>query len=323
MEAICHTASRQAAALLLLSATGGLFAAQATALPEAFTSIEVRCDGSGELSHQHDGDSSTAPSGQSGSCDVRAEGYNQGLYYYRYEGAGDALAALGPAVPRVGSVAVSGSAFNASRFGGTSVLASAGVVFYFAIEKFGDAPFEPPTFPIYFEARGAGSLTRIGDENPPGVGGGVFGNYLAIVQAMGVDFRIEGGAVGSDSFSRYTTLALAPNDPLSNPFYRVVVSAACSVDANGWVPELPQQGECSATADPEIRFDQEAFDAAHGADSYRLADYYAVRFSENVPEPGTASMLGLGILGVVHLARRRIARATRCAARRDPARSAL
>jgi hypothetical protein len=58
--------------------------------------------------------------------------------------------------------------------------------------------------------------------------------------------------------------------------------------------------QCSAAVDPLIGFDQAAFDASMGDDTFALNQYYAFAFSENlpIPEPRVYAMLlaGLGVM---------------------------
>jgi hypothetical protein len=267
----------------------------ALAVPLANTSISWECYGrASTLHHKRDRGSIGLEAGLSYACDIAEEGTDEAGHYFNYESTADVVTSLGPAIPQVGSAAVSAHALNASQFGDTIATAGGGVVFYFAIEPTGTAPWDPPNLPIYFEAHGQGSLTRISDPNPPG--GGVSGDYSAYAMLGSTSFRIDGSEFGNNAFSRSAKLTLAPNDPLENPFYTVTLGAGCRVEALGWNRDLPQEGECSAAVDPIIRLDQTAFDELYGPDSFPLADYYSVRFSENVPEPeGGLAAAAVGI----------------------------
>jgi hypothetical protein len=65
-------------------------------------------------------------------------------------------------------------------------------------------------------------------------------------------------------------------------------------------------GSCFASIDPTFYFDQAAFDAMYGPNSFQLDQYFSLAFSENidrgeiaVPEPGSIALLvrGFAALG--------------------------
>jgi hypothetical protein len=70
------------------------------------------------------------------------------------------------------------------------------------------------------------------------------------------------------------------------------------------------RAHCSKTADPVLGFDQAAFDASQGADTFALADHFGLQVSEGVaPEPrGDALCLGaIASLAVAAWTRRDVA----------------
>jgi hypothetical protein len=77
---------------------------------------------------------------------------------------------------------------------------------------------------------------------------------------------------------------------------------------------FPSSAEFTGVIDPTVVFDQEAFDAEYGANSFALADYYTIDYSPNIPapEPGIAALLALGASGLaLRTTRRRRSRAPR------------
>jgi PEP-CTERM motif len=97
----------------------------------------------------------------------------------------------------------------------------------------------------------------------------------------------------------YLTLAL-------DVVHQVAVEAGCMA----WVGGAVTQSECQAVADPAFMFDQAAFDAMMGPDTFPLSDYFGFAYSPNmsaVPEPCSLLLMGLGVLGMVSVLRRKLA----------------
>ncbi len=57
--------------------------------------------------------------------------------------------------------------------------------------------------------------------------------------------------------------------------------------------------EFVATVDPTFRFDQAAFDATYGSNSFPLADYYSLDFSPNAISTVPGPIAGAGLPGLV------------------------
>ena len=81
---------------------------------------------------------------------------------------------------------------------------------------------------------------------------------------------------------------VAPNSGVHSIFKAV----SCGVIAGANV-----SGDCTASLDPVLSFDQSAFDTQWGAASFSLEDYYTIQVSANlvpVPEPQTYALLLIG-----------------------------
>ncbi|EHR73681.1 PEP-CTERM putative exosortase interaction domain-containing protein [Burkholderiales bacterium JOSHI_001] len=155
----------------------------------------------------------------------------------------------------------------------------------------------PPTtvarVPVRFSAAGMASVS---DSD--------HGHFQITAQVADVNFPFgsfvrnwEGGGSHSDSFSGSTTLQVSTQP--GNGF-SVLVSATCDVSV--W---SDRTAECTAAADPLFSFDQAAFDAAMGANSFALDRYYQLQASPGVtlvPEPASA---WLALAGGLLLALRR------------------
>ncbi len=145
--------------------------------------------------------------------------------------------------------------------------------YYFNTVQVGSPPWVPATIPVTIIARAAGSVER-------GYGG--FGASVFVSGNVGFPsdlFKIEWqGGPHSASFDQSVTLDLAINNQ-----YQVHLSAVANALCPGvTTPDVNELCVGSVFLDPIIRFDQEAFDARYGSNSFRLSDYYKLEFSPNL-----------------------------------------
>ena len=203
------------------------------------------------------------------------------------------LTSFGPAIPKIGivdttaSASATGTDENApvGKFVGGGAEAGGTVTYYFTVEEIRTPPatYVPK---VYFEANGSATLqgfaTGPGDFNYEGDAGAV------ATLPDGTQWVIQGeisdltSSSWSDEIVQSINLDLSPNG-LANPFYQVSIAAGCYVAA--WTgADFTSWAVCQAVIDPTIRFNQEAFDAQYGSDSFQLSEYYALSFSENVIE---------------------------------------
>lgn len=296
-----ETTLLRALALALLAL--GLAGVPAAAVPEAVTSVSCSTSNPGDDDLEVFG---PLPFGLTADCDRLGTGYQANSHVQTD---------FGPGIPLVGIVHATASASSSGILTQASASSGGTVTYYFEIEEEAPSPFSPGAFPIYFEAKGEGSLSGGFD---PDTGTSASASFTAIASMAGVEFglrNVHSSETSFESFEDSTVLDLEPTSP-SNPFYRVEVAVGCEASASGL------SGTCQAVADPLIRFDQATFDAVHGSSSFELADYYRLGFSENlpVPEPAPALLLVMGALVLLGAGRLRLARdRTHCQAVEDSA----
>lgn len=202
---------------------------------------------------------------------------------------------FGGVFPTVGSIQASA---NASVSAPVLARASATgfVDYWFSPENTGSAPFDPAMIPVLFEASAAangssGSL-NLGAYASLGVAGFPLSDFT---------LQVLNGP-GSDSFNESYTAWLTPGDA-----YKVSLVAGCGSTA---LQSGTSNVSCTVSIDPTFGFDQAAFDAMYGPDSFPLDEYYALAFSPNVsfqpppgpgptvPEPATMLLMGFGLAGL-------------------------
>lgn len=303
-------------ALLFLALASPFCADRALAVPVATTQVQHLCDVSGDETYFFGAPLPTPV--QHTECSLDSSG--TGPYGdYTEHAEGRAVSSLGTTA---GTIGVTTAETLASSYNGiASSNAYAGVSFYFQIESIGGAPVPGiSSIPILMSAAGVGHAVLDG---------------YGIVDARGL-VQASGGNLDYDDasfeFQAYVVDPVAFDEPnyyanLTDSFdesksldllltglYTVSTSAYCY----NWVAPIDGQSngavaQCSAWVDPMFSFDQAVFDAQMGSDTFALADYYRLVFSENVPTappspmplPSSMALAGAGLLGLVLSRRRR------------------
>lgn len=219
--------------------------------------------------------------------------YNWGLIYGDSISSGYSTATteFGSILSDVGKVSVESYA-NASGYRGeTYASATSLLTFHFTIIPKEGAP-TLSSIPIYFEASGVGDIVK---------GSGHI-SATAFIQGPSYNWNANGWYISQyvdGSFDKSVTLSLQPGYA-----YPVFLNAAIYTSAfssSGTVAE----GQVTASVDPIIRLDQEAFEALYPGSNLKLSDYYTLEFSPNlaVPEPGILILLGISMASIFGLRR--------------------
>lgn len=272
------------------------------AIPLATTQVAKLCElKAGGYAFDQEGNVEQ-PFAQSTACDLtvpdaHAEGY--------------ASAGFGPGIPQIGLTTTSAQISTYDGIAEANFVAS--TQYFFEIQPIGTVPGTAPALlPVLFSAHGEGSSWRSGYGTSRSQGfANLVGNglsypdgysdfYLEVDDEIAYDPIDEESLVGGFDTTKFLNL-------YTNSTYQVVISAACSTWAGPVGQSAAASVNCFAQVDPFISFDQAAFDAQMGADTFRLDDYYAFVYSENlpIPEPESYAMMlaGLGLVGFA--ARRR------------------
>ena len=301
--------------VMFLAMTGALSAGRVFAVPVATTQVGHMCDVSGEVVYSYGGPLPTSVQHTECSLDNSGTG-PYGPYTEHAEGS--AVAELGTTAGAIGVTTAQTLAHSVN--GIASSRTYAGVTYYFQIELITGQPNPGiSSIPTLISAVGVGHAGREG---------------YGIADARGL-VQASGGNLDFDDarfeFQAYVVdeIAFDPNDTenLTDGFdesrsldlllaglYTVTTSSSCY----SWVAPIGGQSDgavakCSAWVDPIFSFDQAAFDVQMGSDTFALADYYRLVFSENVPTappnpiplPSSMALAGAGLLGLVLSRRRR------------------
>ncbi|MBL8173953.1 MAG: hypothetical protein JNK48_04745 [Bryobacterales bacterium] len=174
------------------------------------------------------------------------------------------------------SAVTSGAAAFASASGTISVSYSA------RIEQLAAPPVHTPRLPVRFRGVGFGSAS--------GPGG-----WSATIAITYPAFHRTWSASGAQTALEVDeVLWVAPNDMLA-----IGLNAVCTSNAVGGADSY-----CSADVDPIMFFDQEAWDALLGTNTFLLDDFFALKSSANlVPEPALWPLAACALAGI--LVRRR------------------
>ena len=198
-------------------------------------------------------------------------------------------AGFGPGIPHIGIVMADAQIDTYNGIAKANFAAS--MQYYFEIQQIKVVPGTiPALLPVLFSARGEGYSQRVGyglSQSTGVVYIAGFYNERFEFEAYVVDEvaydpideeYVEGG------FNDTKFLNLSPNYP-----YSVSMSAGCSLWAGPVGQNAHASIRCSAQVDPFIAFDQSAFNAMMGDQTFALNEYYRIVFSENLPLPPSPS----------------------------------
>jgi len=213
-----------------------------------------------------------------------------------YQDIATAKTGLGASLAKAGNIDVTATVNAVGGANGTEDLslaaADGNVTFYFDNVQYGTPPFVPAWIPISFTAHAQGNST-------PGL---LFLQVFVDATLSGAGGTWRNQDIVSDAFDVATTLLSLPGDE-----FTVMLEASCGASAQGSVDFLTgalgsASDTCNAAIDPQIQFDQAAFDAKYGTQSFNLSDYYRLDVSPNVvPLPAPLWLMGSSIIALLTL----------------------
>jgi hypothetical protein len=186
---------------------------------------------------------------------------------------------------------------------------------------------QPISIPIYFVPTFSGycetvTKTSVGLTQTSGceanASASITDNTTGATQSANLSIPADGSATSSPvlQFNAYA------GDTIT-----IDLSTSFGLEGHDWFCSVPgsspaQYYECggligaegNVMADPLFEFDQAAFDAEMGANTFNLADNYGFSFSPNIsespiPEPSSLFLFGTGLLILLPWLRRRLGRA--------------
>jgi len=236
---------------------------------------------------------------------------------------------LGQGIPQVGLINITGSAYSSGgNLYGAGANAHGGLTFYFTPIQIKDLPdaninVSDLILDIYFQANATIEISGTGRSggygfaqvNLQGYNNTELINWSVDETAGSTNWGESYSA--SDGFNRYTTI-----EATLNTIYYGVMQASGSLTAAGCGPyncpgasgsTMAGSSSLFVNIDPIIRFNQAAFDARYGANSFNLEEYFRIDFSSNIPAqpvpvPSSIFLIAPSLVGLIGFLRKRLNR---------------